>query len=157
MKHKQLSSAIKYLSNLVKRDTSDSGIYVSHFTPDQHARVAKLVGKRCMVQGVVNNVQTQPLWGNTAQVSIVARDWIAEKLPTAWSRHMDKLLNDKGPDLKAANGTEIPYERWIDVSFKLATSDDKHGMSGPFLLSKYALDHPIVGYNGIENCERPCQ
>ena len=150
MKHKQLCSAIKYLSNQEERDTSDSGMYVSHLTPNQHAKVAKLVGKRCMVQCVMNNVQTQALWDTGAQVSIVSKDWIAENLPTAESRQMDELLNDKGLDLKAANGTEIPYEGWIEVSFKLATSDDKHGMSVPFLVSKDALDHPIVGYNVIE-------
>lgn len=63
---------------------------------------------------------------------------------------MDELLNYKGLDLKAANGNEIPYEGWIEASFKLATSDDKHGMSVSFLVSKDALDHPIVGYNVIE-------
>ena len=88
--------------------------------------------------------------GHRCQVSIVSKDWIAENLPTAEIRRMDELLNDKGLDLKAANGTEIPYEGWIEVSFKLATSDDKHGMSVPFLVSKDALDHLIVGYNVIE-------
>ena len=63
---------------------------------------------------------------------------------------MDELLNDKGLDLKAANGTEIPYEGWIEVSFKLMTSDDKHGMSVSFLISTEAMDHRIIGYNVIE-------
>ena len=132
-----------------KRDVSDCGMYVSHRTPNQHTKVAKLVGKRCMVQCVMNNVQTQALWDTDAQVSIASKDWIAENLPTAESR-MDELLNDQGLDLKAANGTEIPYEGWIEVSFKLATSDDKHGMSVPFLISMDVLDHPIVGYNVIK-------
>ena len=47
---------------------------------------------------------------------IVSKNWIAENLPTAESHGMDgmdgmdELLNDKGLDLNAANGTEIPYE-----------------------------------------------
>ena len=150
MKHKQLCSAIKYLSNQEKTDVSDSGMYVSHLTPNQHAKVAKLVGKRCMVQCVMNNVKTEALWDTGAQVSIVSKDWIAENLPPAESRRMDELLNDKGLDLKAANGTEIPYEGWIEVSFKLMTSDDKHGMSVAFLISTEAMDHRIIGYNVIE-------
>ena len=103
-----------------------------------------------MVQCVMNNVQTEASWDTGAQVSIVSKDWITENLPIAESRRMDGLLNDKRLDLKAANETEIPYEGWIEVSFKLATSDDKHGMSVPFLVSKHTLDHPIVGYNVIE-------
>ena len=62
MNHKQLCSAIKYLSNQEKKDASDSGVYVNHLTPTQHAKVAKLVGKRYMVQCVMNNVYTQALW-----------------------------------------------------------------------------------------------
>ena len=54
---------------------------------------------------------------------------------------MDELLNNKGLDLQAATGAEIPYEGWIEVSFKLVTSDGKHGMSVPFLLS---TDHVIA-------------
>ena len=148
-RHKQLCSAIKYLSNQERKDVTDDGMYVSHLTPNQHAKVVKLVGKRCMVQCVMNNVQTEALWDTGAQVSIVSKDWVAQNLPTAERREINELL-DKGLDLKAANGSEIPYEGWIEVSFKLATSDDKHGMSVPFLISTDPLDHPIVGYNVIE-------
>ena len=48
---------------------------------------------------------------------------------------------------KAANGTEIPCEGWIQISFKLATSDHEFRT---FLISTDAWDHPIVGYNVIE-------
>ena len=137
MKHKQLCSAMKYLSNQEKTDVSDSGMYVSHLTPNQHAKVAKLVGKRCMVQCVMNNVKTEALWDTGAEVSILSKDWIAENLPTAESRRMDELLNDKGLDLKAANGTEISYEGWIEVSFKLMTSDDDDVSTLPDLNRSY--------------------
>ena len=101
MKHKQLCSAINFLFNQEKRDASDSGQYVSHLTPNQHAKVAKLVGKRCMVQCVMNNVQTQALWDTGAQVSIVSKDWIAENLPTAECRQMDELLKSECPPISS--------------------------------------------------------
>ena len=34
MKHKQLCSAINYLSDQEKKDASDGGMYVSHLTPN---------------------------------------------------------------------------------------------------------------------------
>ena len=52
--------------------------------------------------------------------------------------------------MKAANVTEIPYEGSIEILFELATSSDKHGISVPFLISTDTLEHPIVGYNVIE-------
>ena len=103
-----------------------------------------------MIQCVMNDVQTEVLWDTGAQVSIVSKDWIAENLPTVESRQMEELLSDKGLDLKAANGSEIPYEGWTEISFKLATSGNKHGMAVPFLISTDPLDYPIIGYNVIE-------
>ena len=147
---RKLCSAIKYLSNQEKRNVSNSGMYVSHLTPNQYAKVAKLVGKRCMVQCVMSNVQTEALWDASAQFSIVSKDWIATNLSTAEPRQLEELLSDQGLDLKAPNGSETPYEGWIEVSFKLATSGDKHGMAVRFLISTDSLDHPIVGYNVIE-------
>ena len=125
-------------------------MYVSRQTPVQHAKVAKLVGKRCLVKCVMNNVATEALWDTRAQVSIVSKDLIAENLPTAKSRRIEELLKERGLDLKAANGTAIPYEGWVEISFKLVTSNDQHGISVPFLISTDTLEHLIVGYNIIE-------
>ena len=83
-------------------------------------------------------------------LSIVSKDWIATNLPTAEPRQIEELLSDQGLDFKVANGSKIPYEGWIKVSFKLTTSGDKHGMAVPFLIFLINLDHPIVGYNVIE-------
>ena len=68
----------------------------------------------------MNNVKTE-----------ASKDWMAKNLPTAESHQIEELLNEGGLDLKAANGAEIPYEGWIEVLFKLVTSDDEHGMLVP--------------------------
>ena len=47
-----------------------------------------------------------------------------------------------GLDFKAANGTDLPYEGWVD--------DFDHTVKVPFLIAKDSLDMPIVGYNVIE-------
>ena len=96
------------------------------------------------------DVQTEALWDTGVKVSTVSKSWLAENLPTAEHRQIEELLSDQGLDLKAANGSEIPYDGWIEVSLKLATSGDKHGIAVPFLISTDNLDHPIVGYNAIE-------
>ena len=111
-------------------------MYVSHLTPVQHAKVTKLVGKRCLVKWIMNNVATEALSDTGAQVSIVSKDWIAENLPTAERRRTEEPLNERGLDMRAANGTEVPYEDWVEMSFNLATSNDKHGISVPFLISQ---------------------
>ena len=45
---------------------------------------------------------------------------------------------------------EIPYKGWIEVTFRLLDSDSEHEMAVPFLVSTDRLDHPIIGFNVIE-------
>ena len=113
--HKPLCSAIKFLCAQNKKDdVTDSGTYVSHLTPRQHATVTKLVGRRCTVRCLLNSVDSEALWNTGAHVSILSKDCIAKNLSSTKSRSLKELLEHKGRlDLRVANGTEIPYEGWI--------------------------------------------
>ena len=122
IQHKVLCGAIKYLSDQEKKAANDSGMYVSHLTPAQHAKVARLMGNKCLIQCVRDNVRTEALWNTGFQVSLVSRDWTARNLPRSESNAIDKLLGERGLDLRAANLTGILYEAWVDVSFKRTTS-----------------------------------
>jgi hypothetical protein len=55
-----------------------------------------------------------------------------------------------GLDLKAANGTDLPYEGWVELTFNLIEDDFDHSVKVPFLIAKDFLDMPIVGFNVIE-------
>ena len=68
----------------------------------------------------MNNVATDVLWEIEAQVSIVSKEWMMNNLPKAKSSRIEELINEKKLDLKAANGTEVPYEGWVEISFKFA-------------------------------------
>ena len=55
-----------------------------------------------------------------------------------------------GLDLKAANGTDLRYEGWVELTFNLTEDDFDHNVKVPFLIAKDSLDMPIVGFNVIE-------
>jgi len=46
-----------------------------------------------------------------------------------------------GLDLKAANGTDLPYKGWMELTFNLIEDDFDHTVKVPV---------PIVGFNVIE-------
>ena len=58
-------------------------------------------------------------------------------------------------DLKAANGTDLPYKGWEELNFSLVKGEsERNDIKVPFLFAKDSLDTPIVGFNVIEEITR---
>ena len=93
-----------------REDREKTGAFVSHLSPQEHAQVVRLVGRKCTVKCVLNGVETDNLWDTGAQVSITSRGWLKRCLSGCDIRDMMELLRMDGLDLKAANGTDLPYE-----------------------------------------------
>ena len=55
-----------------------------------------------------------------------------------------------GLDLKTANGTDLPYKGWVELTFSLAEENSQSSLQVPFLVAKDSLDMPVVGFNVIE-------
>lgn len=66
-------------------------------------------------------------------------------------RDVAELVNPLDPlQIEAANGTEMPYVGWLEVSFKLTASD--HELLIPMLVLKGNQQQcPIIGFNVIEH------
>ena len=133
-----------------REDREKTGAFVSHLSPQEHAQVVRLVGRKCTVKCVLNGVETDALWDTGAQVSIISRGWLKWCLPGCDIPDMTELLGMDGLDLKAANGTDLPYEGWVELTFNLIEDNVDHTVKVPFLVAKDSLDMPIVGFNVIE-------
>ena len=144
-----LCNAIEYLSNKAKQDNADpsSSTFVSHLTPQQHATVVGLVGKRCIVKGEINGQKVDVLWDTGAQVSLISDQLVRRNFPGITVKNISELLNSE-LNLTAANGGEIPYIGWVELNFRLLSS--KEELAVPFLVTDQALDTPIIGFNVIE-------
>ena len=153
--HKVLCKAISHLTGQVTAaNGGNEGVYLSHLSPKEHTTVVQLVGRKCMVNCKLNGQETEALWDTGAQVSIISWDWVQNNLQECTVQPVEKLLGVTQLDLKAANGTDLPYMGWIDVDFKLAGKNHEYGVNVPFLVSKDRIDSPIIGYNMIEEISR---
>ncbi|XP_028517114.1 uncharacterized protein LOC110246493 [Exaiptasia diaphana] len=91
------------------------------------------------------------LWDTGAQVSVVSKDFIERNFPSIVVRDICELIGSAPLDLKAANGTKLPFRGWVDLDFELKTGNTTtHKLKVPFLVSDYSIDLPIIGYNVIE-------
>lgn len=146
--HKKLCDAIVYLETANKLEDINEGVYIAHLTPKEHATLTNLVGRKCTVRCFLNSIETEALWDTGAQVSMISSELISKHFSNIQIRPITDLLGETNFELKAANGMEIPYEGWIDVTLQLC-NNDKH-ISVPFLVSKLQMDMPIIGFNVIE-------
>ena len=106
--HKKVCTAISHLSDKANKplDPSD-GTFVSHVTPQQHATVVGLVGKRCTVNGEINSDSVEVLWDTVAQVLIICNEFL-KNFPGVVVKDISELLDTK-LNLTAADGSEMPY------------------------------------------------
>ena len=89
------------------------------------------------------------LWDTGAQVSIVSETFMHKQLLTNKLRNVEELLGVQGKiELKAANGTPIPYCGWIELSVRL--NETQPDILVPFLVTKENIGPPIIGFNVIE-------
>lgn len=132
---------------------------LSHDPLTKRKQVAKLVGKKCLVWFKMNNIKTQALWDTGAQVSIMSETWKSKNLPDAKILPISDLLSDDELlDLRAANGSEIPFQEWVETNLSLY--DQKMKTLGsdeilvPVLVSRDIVQRPIIGFKAIEEIMR---
>ena len=139
----------------VNRNTGDN---IRHFArpyslwKSESEKVVRLLGRKCFVKikCLLNGLETDALLDTKAQVSIISHIWLKQCLPGCVIRDIAELLGMDGLELKAANGTDLPYEGCLERTFHLIEDDSDHTVTVPFLIGKDFLDMPIVGFNVTE-------
>ena len=121
---------------------------MSHLTPKEHEKLIKLVGRRCTVKGKLNGKTVEILWDTGAQVSIISNKYLEEHFSDCKIKDVSELLNCDLA-LTAANGSTIPYERWVELNFQVGESENI--LPVPFLVVREIVELPLVGYNVIEH------
>ncbi len=134
---------------------SNNKTFTSHLTPSEHAKIAKLVGRRCTVKCSLNEFESTVLWDTGAQVSIVSKEMMEKHFPKNVIKNISELINGE-LDLTAANGTRIAYSGWTEIEVRLISSKEKDpSVMVPFLVTNDSLEYPILGYNVIEELIKP--
>ena len=119
---------------------------VFELSPKTKSKVCKLVGDKCLVNVVMDQVEQQVLWDTGAQVSLVDEKWVEANRLDKKVRPLQELF-DRDLVIKSASGDELVHTGWIDMNVSIKS--DKQGVSVPFLVTKVELDKPILGFNVI--------
>ena len=108
--------------------------------------LAKLIDKKCMVACYLNDVQIDMLLDSGAQVTTFEKSWLAKLLPDVQIRPLGDLLPDNPLRITAANGTDVPFEGWVEIQVEIKS--ERHSQVAidvPMLLSKSCVSGPLLG------------
>lgn len=86
-----------------------------------------------------------------AQVSIVEKSWVQKALPNVTIQPLESLLPEHPLKVTAANGTEVPFDGWIEVLLEIKSL--KYGSVAlyvPLLVSQESVSSPLLGFNVIQ-------
>lgn len=118
---------------------------------DKRERMAGLIGSKCLLNCHLGGVETEVLLDSGAQVSVVGRSWLQQKLPEVKMQSIESLLADHKLHVTAANGTEIPFEGWVSLLLEIKSGKGGEiAINVPMLVVTNYMDNPLVGFNVIE-------
>lgn len=106
-----------------------------------------------MVHCHLHSVPAEALWDTRAQASLINNGWRKQHLPHSIVRPLIELLGAEPLVALAANGTEIPFEGWIEAEFYLDyDTHPEKTLLVPILVANdpKVAEQPIIGFNVIE-------
>ena len=133
--HKAICHAAQVLSNVSEKNSRPTS-FVTHLTPKQSSKLAKLVGNRCTIKCKLNALSVEALWDTGAQVSILSEQFLRRRFPGTKLRNISELF-----DCKLG---------FVELEFRL--KDEQDPILVPFLVTSDDISLPLVGYNAIELC-----
>lgn len=116
-----------------KENNTQPIIHTDEITPVDESlslntpRLLNIIGKRCLIHCLLNDVAVEASWDTGAQASIINADWRKRHLPHTTVRPIEELLGPGTLTGLAANQTEIPFDGWVEVSFRLSDNTGTEG------------------------------
>lgn len=132
---------------------SDSSAQFSFEPPGvKRGAVAKLIGKKALIQCNLSGLAVTALLDSGAQVSIISRAWKDQYLPHLNIRPMSEIIEEMDElEVYAVNGELIPFDGWVPIMTNLPGNEDPSlSVSVPFLVSSLTMERPLIGFNVLE-------
>ena len=142
--HEVLCSSIHQLST---QGAKEETMFSSHLLPSERRKLVRLIGKRCEVKCRLSGVETKGLWDTGAMPSAVSEVWLADHFPDLPIRCISELI-DEGLDIRTANQNNMSCLGWVELCFRLSSSE-KSCIDVPFLVLREDIPDPIIGFNVI--------
>ena len=149
-KHKIFCTSIATFEKKHNRNILQDKSFPTHLSPKEIAKMAKIVGKKCLMQCELSGVPASVLLDTGAQVSIVEK-YLLENLINAEIKAISETLG--GHDslrMQWGNNSKIPFAGFAILQLQVGDGKVGSKVDVPFLEATDHLQHPIVGFNVVK-------
>ena len=152
-KHKILCTSIATFEKKTKdnRNILQDKSFPTHLSPKEKAKMAKIVGEKCLMQCELSGAPKSVLLDTSAQVSIISEKYLLENFINAEIRAILDILD--GHDslrVQWGNNSEIPFKGFTILQLQIGDGKVGSKVDVPFLVATDHLQHPIVGFNEVK-------
>ena len=129
---------------------SGGGIFETKLGPKERNKIVRLIGRQSDIEITLGDVKTTALYDTGAQTSLISARWVKEHKFSDEVRKTEELIEAKDLELKAANGTKLPFAGWILLQLRMEEWNENAHMNVPFLVTTDEISKPIIGTNVID-------
>lgn len=142
----------------------NEAVNVNLISPKQRVQLLSLIGRKYIINCLLDGVETKALWDTGSQVCLINEKWRQRQIPHVTVRDLAEIVDPDLLNAHAVNQTPIPFSGWVEITFKLPSETAKQlELLVPVLVSDEdgVAEQPIIGYNVIEHVlargiEPPC-
>ena len=110
-----------------------AGNYSTTLTVNENRAVARLVGKRCLLNCYLNDQPSTLLLDSGAQVSIINIEEFAKNFPDVKIQHITSILDDCDTiRIQWGDNQDISFEGWVDMKVETGQNDRSTELNIPF-------------------------
>ena len=153
-KHKILCTSIATLEKKHNRNILQDKSFPTHLSPKEKAKMAKIVGEKCLMQHKLSGAPASVFLDAGAQVSIVSEKYLRENFINAEIRAISEILD--GHDslrVQWGNNSEIPFAGFTILQLKIGDGKVGSKVDVPFLVVTDHLHYRIEGFNVVKVIE----
>ena len=150
--HKALCGAIDHLEQQRAKKVSESTTFATTMSPKSKAKLANLVGERCVIACQLNEVDTEVLLDTGAQVSLITQNQLRQISPNTEVRNVAELLDEQDSlRVQWGNSSSIPFVGWVELPMSIGEEEHQIVSNIPFLVLTEDLENTLVGFNAIKD------
>lgn len=127
-----VTDSVHYLEAKVTDRTQDTALQenkavsVSLISPKQRAQLLSLVGKKYIINCLLDGVNTKALWDTGSQMCLINEKWRQQQIPHAIVSDLAEIVDPERFNAHAVNQTPILLSGWVEITIKLPAGNANH-------------------------------
>ena len=125
--------------------------YSTNVTLHDEPKIAALVGEKCLLECVINDLPSKVLLDTGAQVSMIQIECLQKYFPEVEIHKIEDILEENDSlEIQWGNSATIPFRGWVNLTVQIGKESTSEKIHVPFLVTTDELNQTILGFNVVK-------